>query len=56
MDGVHCAAPRTGRSPSSHHPFFLGAFAQLPPSPSLLDSVAARLAVSRLDAAASIQN
>jgi hypothetical protein len=29
---------------------FLEAFAQLPPSPSLLDSVAARLAVSRLDA------
>jgi hypothetical protein len=35
---------------------FLEAFAQLPPSPSLLDSVAARLAVSRLDAAASAQN
>jgi hypothetical protein len=34
----------------------LEAFAQLPPSPSLLDSVAARLAVSRLDAAASVQN
>jgi hypothetical protein len=31
---------------------FLEAFAQLPPSPSLLDSVAARLAVSRLDVAA----
>jgi MFS family permease len=35
---------------------FLEAFAQLPPSPSLLDSVAARLAVSQLDAAASAQN
>lgn len=31
MDGVHYAAPRTGRSPSSRHPFFLEAFAQLTP-------------------------
>jgi MFS family permease len=35
---------------------FLEAFAQLPPSPSLLDSVAARLAVSTLDAAAAAHN
>jgi MFS family permease len=35
---------------------FLEAFAQLPPSPSLLDSVAARIAVSQLAAAATAQN